>query len=79
MTWGASGGVSGASFFQERKHMSAREFLEGHFGATWSILGAILDPLDFEGGPKILHFNYPARHLYKECFVAKSIFEKKKT
>ena len=53
VTRGASGGVLGARLFQERKNELGLMLFFATFCATWVILGAILGPLDFEGGAKI--------------------------
>ena len=42
VTRGASASVSAARLFLERKDISARDFIEGNFGATWSIWGTML-------------------------------------
>ena len=47
VTRGASGGVSGARLFQERVFGASSDLDFLCFGATWSILGAILGPIGF--------------------------------
>ena len=44
----------------------AGEFLGGHFGATWAILGAILGPAGRQGAPKIELFGTKSHQILKK-------------
>ena len=53
--------------------MRAKDFCEGHFGATWSILRAILAPAGFWRGPQIDHFR---RNQHNEKMATRSAARK---
>ena len=55
------------SWKQVGSRISAGEFLGGHFGATWAILGAILDPAGRQGAPKIELFGTKSRQNVEKC------------
>ena len=78
VTRGVSGGVSGASLFQERK----KELRLLLFNMIY--VKKVRFWMPFRGhwilkGVPQSNFNLSARHLYKESFVAKHLFEKQKT
>ena len=65
---GDSGGLSSDSRLQECTFGAPAYAFWRPFGATWPILGAILDPAGFQGGSKNHVFVYHiGKMMKKEC------------
>ena len=65
----ASGKVLEAGWFQDRPRMSVGKCSGGYFGATWVILGSILDPVGRQGDPNITQFSINFVQHVKKMFL----------
>ena len=68
-------GVLGELGFMNAERRADKDEKWNHFGATWSIWVPFCRPLDFEGPPKVTHFQ-EAQHKIRKL-VSKSAFEQK--